>query len=137
VAQYVINNPYLLLNGASDMTANIKSCTLEVSVAEQDATDAASAGWTEQLGGLKSGSLKMEFYDDKAASNFDSIVWPLLGTVVAFQVNAAGSSTSTSNPKYTGSVLISGTSPLAGAVGDVAMVSTTWPTSGAVTRATS
>lgn len=136
MAQYVISNPYLLLNGASDISDHIKSLTLEVTVAEQDATDAASAGWTEQLGGLKSGSMNIELYDDKAAANVDAIIWPLLGTVVAFQVNAAGSSTGTSNPKYTGSVLISGTSPLTGAVGDVAMLSLKWPTSGAVTRAT-
>lgn len=137
MAQYVIVNPYVFLNGASDVSAWVKSATLEVSVAEQDVTDAASSGWTEQLGGLKSGSLKLELYDDKAASQLDSILWPLLGTVVAFQVNAAGSSTGSSNPKYTGNVLISGTTPLAGAVGDVAMISVTWPTSGAVSRAQS
>lgn len=135
MAQYVIINPYVLIN-AVDYSANVKAATLEVSVAEQDATDAASSGWTEQLGGLKSGSLKLEFYDDKAASNIDSLIWPLLGTAVAFQVNAAGSSTTTSNPKYTGSVLISGTSPLTGAVGDVAMNSVTWSTTGVITRAT-
>lgn len=136
MAQYVIINPYVYINGASDISANVKAATLEVTVAEQDATDAASAGWTEQLGGLKAGSLKLDLLDDKAVSNLDSIIWPLLGTVVPFQVNAAGSSTTTSNPKYTGSVLISGTSPLTGSVGDVAAFSVTWPTSGAVTRAT-
>jgi hypothetical protein len=135
MAQYVIINPYVLIN-AADWSANVKAATLEVSVAEQDGTDAASAGWTEVIPGLKTGSLKLELYDDKAAANIDSLIWPLLGTNVTFQVNAAGSSTSTSNPKYTGTVCISGATPLSGAVGDVAMMSLTFPTSGAVTRAT-
>lgn len=136
MAQYVIVNPYVYINGASDISAYVKAATLEVTVAEQDATDAASSGWTEHLGGLKAGSLKLDLLDDKAAGTLDSIIWPLLGTVVAFQVNAAGSSTGTSNPKYTGSILISGTTPLTGAVGDVATFSVTWPTTGTVSRAT-
>lgn len=137
MAQYVIFNPYVYLNGASDVSDHVKSATLEVAVEEQDTTDAASSGWKEALGGLKSGTLSLELYDDKASSSIDSILWPLLGTVVAFQVNAAGSSTSATNPKYTGSVLINGTTPIAGGVGEVAMISLKFPTTGAVSRATS
>jgi hypothetical protein len=42
----------------------------------------------------------------------------------------------TSNPKYTGSVLIKSWNPIEGSVGDEASVGVSYPTSGAVTRAT-
>lgn len=138
MAQYVIVNPYVLIS-ASDISDHIKSATLEVTVAEQDSTDAASSGWTEHLGGLKSGTLSLEVYDDKAAASIDAIMWSTLGlgTVQTFEVRAVNTTVSTTNPKYTGSVLINSTTPLSGAVGDVAMISLKLPTSGAVTRATS
>jgi hypothetical protein len=43
---------------------------------------------------------------------------------------------STSNPKYTGNLLIKAWNPITGSVGDEASVSVSYPTSGAVTRAT-
>ena len=125
---------YISLN-ASDLKTYCKKAVLTVDVADEEVTTFNSAGWKEVIGGLKSGTLALTFNDDFAASAFDSILWPLLGTVVAFEIRPTQSAVGTSNPKWTGSVLITGSSA-GGEVGKVAEKDLTFPTSGAVTRAT-
>ena len=133
MAVFALSSMYTALNG-TDRSADIKSSVLTVDAAQLDTTDFASGGWVEQIGGLKSASLQINFQDDAANSAIDDILWGLLGTVVTFEVRPTSAAVGTSNPKYTGSVLITSTS-LGGAVGELAMKSLTFPTSGAVARA--
>lgn len=135
MALYALTSEYVMINSV-DYSDHCKSATLTVDVAQLDTTDFDSAGWVEMIGGLKSGSLAIEFMDDAAASSVDANIWGLLGTVTTFEVRPTDSAVGTGNPKYTGSVLISGTQ-MGGAVGDLAKKSLTFPTVGAVTRATS
>lgn len=136
MAVFALTNMYVALNGAtSNINDHVKSAVLTVDVAQLDST-AMGDSWVEVIGGLKSGSLAITFNDDAAASNIDSILWPLLGTVVTFEVRPTDSAVGAGNPKYTGSVLIS-QAALGGGVGELASKSLTFPTSGAVTRATS
>lgn len=126
---------YLSLNGTV-LNTFTKKAELSVEVEDKDITTYASAGWKELLGGLKSAELACEFLQDFAATQLDAIMWPLMGTVVPFEIRADQGAVSTSNPKYTGSVLIKGWNPIEGSVGDEATVGVSFPTSGAVTRAT-
>lgn len=121
---------------SNDLSEWARKIELTTEVEEKDVTTYASLGWKELLGGLKSGELGLEFLQDVAATELDSIMWPLLGTVVPFIVKLDNSTTTTSNPAYSGSVLIKGWNPIEGSVGDEASVSVTYPTSGAVTRTT-
>lgn len=121
---------------SQDYSDLCKSATLTVDAAELDTTDFASAGWTEAIGGLKSGSLSLEFMDDIAVGELDADLWSILGTVVPFTIKLTDAAVGTSNPLYSGNVLITSHN-LGGSVGDVAMKSLTFPTSGAVARATS
>jgi hypothetical protein len=120
----------------NDLSAYSNKAEVAVEVEEKDVTTYASQGWKEVLGGLKSGNVSLEFKQDFAATKLDSIMWPLLGTVVPFEVRADQAVVGTSNPKYTGTILIKAWNPVAGSVGDAASVSVSYPTSGAVTRAT-
>lgn len=126
---------YVSLNG-TELTEYCRKAELSTEVEDKDVTTYASAGWKELLGGLKSGELSLEFLQDVAATKIDAIMWPLLGTVVPFEVRLSQAAVGTSNPKYSGSVLINGWNPIEGSVGDEASVSVGYPTSGAVTRAT-
>ncbi|MDX2692960.1 phage tail protein [Streptomyces ipomoeae] len=126
---------YLSIN-ANVLNAYTRKAELTVEVEEKDVTTYASLGWKEVKGGLKSGELGCEFLQSFAATELDSIMWPLLGQVVPFEVRADQAAVGTSNPKYTGNILINGWSPLTGSVGDEATVSQGFPTSGAVIRAT-
>ncbi len=133
MAVFALTSEYTALNG-TDRSADIKSSVLTVDAAQLDTTDFASGGWVEVIGGLKSGNLQINFQDDAANSAIDDILWGLLGTVVTFEVRPTSAAVGTSNPKYTGSVLITSTS-IGGSVGELAMKSVTYPTTGAVTRA--
>lgn len=136
MAKFVLTGVYLALN-STDLTDYTRKAELTVEVEDADVTNFGSGGWTEVIGGLKSGELSIEFLQDVAASALDSIMWPLLGTVVTFELRATQSAVGTSNPSYTGSVLINGWNPIEGGVGDEASVSVGFPTSGAITRSTS
>lgn len=122
--------------GGTDLSAYANKAELSAEVEEKDVTTYASLGWKEVLGGLKSGTLALEFKQDFAATKLDSVMWPLFGTVVPFEVRPDQAAVGTSNPKWTGSVLIKAWNPISGSVGDEASVSVSYPTSGAITRAT-
>jgi hypothetical protein len=125
---------HLSLNG-TDLSEWMRKCEVTVEVEDKDVTTYASLGWKEVLGGLKSGELSIEFLQDVAATEIDSIMWPLLGTVVPFVTRLDSSAVGASNPAYSGSVLVKSWNPIEGSVGDEASVSVSYPTSGAVTRA--
>lgn len=135
MAKMVLLAQFLSING-STLNEYTRKAELTVEVEDKDVTNYASLGWKEVLGGLKSAELSCEFLQDFAATELDSIMWPLLGTVVPFEVRGDQAAVGASNPKYTGSILINGWNPIEGSVGDEATVSIGFPTSGAVTRAT-
>lgn len=135
MAFMVLTAEYISL-AANDLKAYCNKAELSVEVEEKDVTTYASAGWKEMIGGLKSGELGLEFKTDFAASALDSILWPLFGTVIAFEVRPTQSAVGTSNPKWTGNVLVKELKPISGGVGDEASQSVSFPTTGAVTRAT-
>lgn len=116
-----------------DYSDHLKNAVLTLDAAQLDTTDFASAGWVEMIGGLKSGTLALNFMDDVANDDVDEELFALLGTVVAFTAKPVSGTTSTSNPEYQGSVLITGHS-VGGGVGELAQKSLTFPTSGAVVR---
>ena len=61
----------------------------------------------------------------------------LLGTQVAFEIRPASTAAvGSSNPKYSGTLLVTEYAPVDSAVGDLATFSTTWPTVGTVSRGT-
>ena len=140
MATYVITAQYVSINSV-DLTSYVRSCTLELNADNPQFTNMASAGANEYKQGLKSGTLTVEFNQDFAnsASATDQAIWGMFntGTNVAFEIRATSAGVGTTNPKYTGNVVPVNYPAVGGAVGDAATVSISWPTSGAVARATS
>jgi hypothetical protein len=135
MAKMVLTSQFLSLNGV-DLSDYTRKAELSIEVEDKDITTYSSLGWKVVTGGLKSGELGIEFLQDPAATKIDSIMWPLLGSVVPFETRLDQAAVSTSNPKYTGNCLIKQWNPIEGSIGDEASVGVTYPTSGAVTRAT-
>lgn len=135
MGKMVLTAAYLSIN-ATDVSSYASKIELSVDVKDEDVTTFASGGWSEVLGGLKSAKLSVTFKQDTAASAIDATIWPLLGTVVPFEVRLSNATVGAANPKYTGNVLISAWAPISGDVGKVAEVSVDWIPTGAVTRAT-
>lgn len=136
LAKFVLVAEKILING-NDLSSFCSKAEFTISAEIKDDTTYASAGWKEELAGLKQGKLALEFYNDfTVTTGLDFIMWPLLGTVVSFEVAGTQAARGVSNPSYIGSVLISDHNPITGKVGDVDSMSVTFQTSGAVTRVT-
>ena len=136
MAKFVATGTKVTLNG-SDVSSSCARAELVINAAEVTTTDFGSAGWTEVIGGLKSGSVSLDFHADLGAGAISSALQPLVGTIGTVVLIAAnGTAASSSTPAYTATVLINSFTPIAGAVGDLSTFSVTFPTTGAVSYAT-
>lgn len=136
MAKYVVTGNKVSINGV-DLSSSIARAELSINVADVDVTDFGSAGYTELIGGLKSGTVSIDFHQDYANASVESTIFPLLGTIATAVIIAGnGTAASSTTPAYTATVLVNNWNPVSGAVGDLSTVSVTWPTSGAVSKAT-
>lgn len=119
-----------------DLSDWVRSVTLETSAEELDDT-AMGDTYHSRLAGLKDWSVSIEWNSDFAASAVDATLWPLLGTTTTIKIRPTSSAIGSTNPEYSGSVLVSQYSPVGNGVGELATVSTTWPGAGTLARATS
>ena len=137
MAKFLATQFQVSLNG-TDLTNSLHAVTLDVMSSEVDTTTfgTSSTVYKTVVGGILSGSAKLDFYQDYAAASVDATIFPLLNTVGTLVIKPAGTATSATNPAYTVSCLINGYTPISGSIGDLSSFSVTWPTSGSVTRAT-
>lgn len=136
MAKYVVTSQSVTINSV-DLSADCARAELVINSADVETTDFSSGGFVELQGGLKSGVLNLDFHADYASGGASETLEPLVGTVVPFTLIAGGTSVGTDTPSFSGSVLINSFTPVAGAVGDLATFSVSFPTSGAITKATS
>lgn len=135
MGRYVVTGTNVTLNG-TNISSAVASATLEITAADVDVTDFGSGGWTEVVGGLKSGTVSLDFHSDYGAGGISNLLNPLLGSIATVTLNPNGTVTSSTNPRWTAQVLVNSVSPVSGAVGDLATFSVSFPTSGSVTSAT-
>lgn len=135
MAKYVVTQPNVTLNGTA-LTTNIAEATLTLSSAEVDVTNAGSNGFREVVGGLKSGELSLTIQRDSAAGSVDQTITALIGSLATAVVKPNGGTTGTSNNAFTAVVLVTNYTPVAGAIGDLAVATVTWPISGGWTIGT-
>ena len=135
MAKYVVTSQKVTLN-TNDVSAACARAELVLNAAEVETTDFGSAGWTEVIGGLKSGQLTLDFHSDFGSGGVSDVFKDLVGTIGTFVVIANGTAASATTPAYTATCLINSFTPVAGAVGDLATFSVTFPTTGAVSYAT-
>ncbi len=136
MAKFIATGTKVTLNG-NDLSSSCARAELVINAAEVTTTDFGSAGWTEVIGGLKSGQVSLDFHADYGTGAVSRIFQPLVGTIGTVTVIAAnGTAASQSTPAYTATVLINSFTPVSGAVGDLSTFSVTFPTTGEVTYAT-
>ncbi|MEV0151534.1 MULTISPECIES: phage tail tube protein [unclassified Nonomuraea] len=121
---------------AVNWSAMARQVTLPFEAEELDSTTFATSGWRSRIAGLKDGSIDVEFLNDFSAAGLDEVLWGLFGTVVAVTLRPTSAAIGTSNPEYTGTVLVNQINPLDGTVGDLAVRSISWPVAGPWTRNT-
>ena len=135
MAKFVLTDASVVLNSVN-LSDHVSSVTLEIT-ADEIVTTAMGDTFQSRAGGLKDGTLSIEFQQDFAASEVDATLFPLLGSTTAFVVKPTSGSVSSTNPSYAGNVLVNSHSPVANGVGELATMSVSFPTSGTITRATS
>lgn len=121
--------------GTTNMSPMLTQAELALEADEVETT-AFGATYRTRVGGLRTGTLNLQFNQDFAAGSVDATLFPLLGSAVAFTVVPTSSAVSATNPSYSGTVLVTQYTPISGSVGDLATLSITWPVTGSVTRAT-
>lgn len=135
MAKYVVTRTKVTLN-STDISDSVASATLELTAADVDVTDFGSGGWTKVIGGLKSGTVSLDFHNDYGVGGINTLLNPLVGSLATVTLNPDGTAPSSTNPTITAVVLVNSVSPVSGAVGDLATFSVSFPTSGSVTFAT-
>lgn len=136
MAKFVATDVKTTING-TDYSDHIAAVTMDITADEVETT-AFGTGWRQRIGGLKDGSITIDFQQDFAASSIDATVWAAFGTHATVVVTPTSGSVSATNPSYTGVFLVSQTQPIASTVGDLATMSVTWPLAGGtgITRGT-
>ena len=118
------------------LSDHVTDCTLEISYDEIDTSSFGDSVRTS-VAGLGSAVLNASWNQDYASSEIDATFNGIVGTVVAFELTPTSASVSATNPKYSGSVLVTSYTPIQGSVGQLSQITTSWPVTGAITRATS
>jgi len=136
MSKFVVTGTQVSLNG-SDISSNCARAELVINAAEVETTDFGSNGWTEVIGGLKSGTVSLDFHSDFGSGAVSNLFQDLVGTIGTVTLIAAnGTAASTATPQYTAEVLINSFTPISGSVGDLSTFSVSFPTTGEVGYAT-
>ena len=126
---------YKITVGTTVISDDVASVTLDITSDEVETT-AFGSTYRSRIGGLKDASVSLDFHQDFGAGSVDALLFPLLGSTVAVKIAPTTGTVTATNPEYQFTALVTQYQPFAGAVGDLATLSVTWPVSGEVTRAT-
>jgi hypothetical protein len=136
MAKFVVTGTQVTVNG-TDVSSSCARAELVINAAEVTTTDFGSAGWTEVIGGLKSGTVSLDFHSDFGVSGVSDLFADLIGSIGTVTIIAAnGTAASAITPAWTATVLVNSFTPISGAVGDLSTFSVSFPTTGAVSYGT-
>lgn len=132
---FALVNEYLLFN-AVELSDHVRAATVSAEAAALDST-AMGDTWNENTGGLKSGTLTVEFLDDFASGSVDATVWAAFntGTAIAIAVRPVNTTIAATNPEYQFNILPNQWN-MGGTLGEMAGKSLTFPLTGSITRDT-
>jgi hypothetical protein len=126
---------YKITIGTAVLSEDIASVTLDITADEVETT-AFGSTYRTRIGGLKDASVSLDFHQDFGAGSVDALLFPLMGSTVAVKIAPTSGTVTATNPEYRFTALVTQYQPFAGAVGDLATLSITWPVSGEVVRGT-
>ena len=118
MARIVLTNAYVLF-GSTDISDHVSSISLSSSY---DLVETTAFGQTAKtrVAGLVDNSVTLELHQDYATSSIEQTIYPTLGTSVTIAVKPVNGTTTTVNPQYSFSAVVSEWTPLNGSVGELA-----------------
>lgn len=136
MAPRVLTDAFVSVDG-NDISDHVKSVTINYGSETQDNT-VMGDDTRSRIGGLKDWSVTIQVVNDWAASEVDSVLFPLVGTTFTVIVRPDNSEgVSATNPNYTGTGILESYPPLGNAVGELAESGVTIQSAGTLSRATS
>ena len=137
MATEVITDGFISVAG-QDLSDRARQITVNFTADTPEDT-AMGDTYRSRLVGLKDVTVTVEWLQDYGASNVDATLWAEFdsSSTTAIVIRHDSGSASSTNPQYSGNVIVSDYTPVSGSVGDVISFSTSWEGSGAWTRATS
>jgi hypothetical protein len=126
-----LNNGVVVTVNAVDLSAYVSSVTLNRQFDELEVTAMGDSGH-KFVKGLEASSVTIDFFNDTATAKVLATLQAGWGTSTAVTLKQTSATTSATNPLYTMSCLINGTTDINGAVGDLGTQSVTWTVNGTV-----
>ena len=119
-----------------DLSDHVNNITLNRNFDSLEVTAMGDAGH-KYIKGLEASSLTLDFLNDTATASVLQTLQAAWGTnVTVVLIQNKGTAVSATNPLYTMTVLVNGTTDINGATGDLSTQSVTWDVSGTVAVAT-
>lgn len=134
MAKFAATDFSVTING-TDLSTSLQSAELTIDADDKDTTTFGT-GFRTRIGGLKQGTLRLNFLQDFAGGSVESVVnLALLGTVATVVIKPTSAAVGTTNPSYTVPCLVTTVQPISAQVGDIAVQQVSWMTSGSVVKA--
>ena len=131
-----LNNGVGVKVNSVDLSDHVNNITLNRNFDELEVTAMGDSGH-KFIKGLEASSITLDFLNDTATASVLQTLQAAWGTnVTVVLLQNKGTAVSATNPLYTMTVLVNGTTDINGATGDLSTQSVTWNVSGTVAVAT-
>jgi len=127
-----LNNGVGVKVNSVDLSDHVNNVTLNRNFDQLEVTAMGDSGH-KFIKGLEASSITLDFLNDTATSSVLQTLQAAWGTnVTVVLLQNKGTAVSATNPLYTMTVLVNGTTDINGATGDLSMQSVTWDVSGTI-----
>ena len=131
-----LNNGVVVTVNAVDLSDHVTAVTLNRNFDELEITAMGDNGH-KFVKGLEASSITIDFLNDTASAEVLATLQAAWGTSVTVTLKQTSAATSATNPLYTMTCLVNGTTDINGAVGDLGTQSVTWNVNGTIVITTS
>ena len=131
-----LNNGVVLTVNAVDLSDHVTAVTINRAFDELEVTAMGDSGH-KFVKGLEASSITIDFLNDTASAETLQTLQAVWGTNTTVTVKQTSAATSATNPLYTMTCLINGTTDVNGSVADLSMQSVTFNVSGTIAVTTS
>jgi len=121
--------------GYVNLSDHVEALTITRNFDQLDVTSMGSSGH-QLIAGLEASTIAVDFLNDTDSSSVMQTLNALAGTVALFKaIQNTTLSIGSTNPVYTGSVLVNKLTPIVGQIGTVSVQSLSFDVSGAISTA--
>ena len=126
-----LNNGVVLTVNAVDLSDHVTAVTLNRTFDELEVTAMGDSGH-KFVKGLEASSVTIDFLNDTASAEVLQTLQAVWGTSTTITMKQTSAATSATNPLYTMTCLINGTTDINGSVADLSMQSVTFNVNGTI-----